>query len=84
MQKTFPFMAELGLKPDVVNKGVYRRGEWVGAGPVDKSFDPHDNQLIGQTATATVAQYNECIVAMEEERQKWVSTPMPIRGEIVR
>jgi len=84
MQKTFPFMAELGLKPDVVNKGVYRRGEWVGAGPVDKSFDPHDNQLIGQTATATVAQYNECIVAMEEERQKWVSTPMPIRGEIFR
>ena len=34
--------------------------------------------------TATVKQYNECIVAMEEERAKWVQTPAPLRGEIVR
>lgn len=40
--------------------------------------------MIGQCATATIAQYNECVVAMEEERARWVMTPAPIRGEIVR
>jgi len=64
----YPFLGQLGFKPEVVNKGVYRRGEWVGDGPIDKSFNPQDNSMIGQTATATLAQYNECIEAMEEER----------------
>lgn len=31
-----------------------------------------------------MAQYNECIAAMEEERVKWQTTPAPVRGEIVR
>jgi acyl-CoA reductase-like NAD-dependent aldehyde dehydrogenase len=80
----YPFLAELGLRKEIVNKGCYRKGEWVGNGPVDSSHNPHNNELIGQTQTATLEQYNECIVAMEEERAKWVTTPMPVRGEIVR
>jgi aldehyde dehydrogenase family 7 protein A1 len=77
------FLKELGFTGQV-NKGCYRRGEWVGDGPVDVSINPHDNFVIGKTATATVAQYNECIEAMEEERARWVQTPAPVRGEIVR
>ena len=78
------FLKDLGISASVVQKGVYRRGEWVGDGPIDKSFNPQDNSVIGQTATATLKQYNECIDAMEEERTRWVTTPMPVRGEIVR
>jgi len=40
--------------------------------------------MIGQTHTATLQQVNECIEAMDEERARWVSTPGPVRGEIVR
>ena len=80
----YPFLKELGISADSVQKGVYRRGQWVGDGPIDKSFNPQDNSVIGQTQTASLAQYNECIDAMEEERERWVTTPMPVRGEIVR
>jgi len=58
------FLKELGISPSVVQKGVYRRGEWVGDGPIDKSYNPQDNSVIGQTQTATLKQYNECIEAM--------------------
>lgn len=74
---------ELGLVSGV-NKGVYRRGEWVGDGPVDDSYNPHTGEKIGQVATASLAQYNECIAAMDEERVRWQTTPAPVRGEIVR
>ena len=77
------FMKELGLVRGV-NKGCYRRGEWVGDGPQDLSINPHNGEQIASVSTATLAQYNECIEAMEEERTRWVLTPAPIRGEIVR
>ena len=82
MQGSFSFFKELGLTDN--NKGCYRRGEWVGDGPEHVSYNPHNNQIIGKTTTASEKQYNECIEAMEEERAKWVSTPAPLRGEIVR
>jgi len=31
-----------------------------------------------------VAEYNECITAMAQEKAKWQMTPAPVRGEIVR
>ena len=72
----------LGLSE--LNKGVYRRGEWVGSGPLDTSVNPHNNQVLAKTSTATKEEYNQCLEAMEEERARWVSTPAPVRGEIVR
>lgn len=50
----YAFLKELGLSSGV-NKGCYRRGEWVGDGPIDVSTNPHNNEKIGETATATVA-----------------------------
>lgn len=81
--QTSTILKELGLSSGV-NKGCYRRGEWVGDGLLDTSTNPHNNEMIGQCATATVAQVNECVASMDDERARWVSTPMPIRGEIVR
>lgn len=78
----YPFLKDLGLSE--VNSGCYRSGQWVGDGPDEVVYSPHDNQPIAVVKTATVKQYNECIVAMEEERSKWVQTPAPLRGEIVR
>jgi aldehyde dehydrogenase family 7 member A1 len=78
----YPFLKELGLSE--VNNGCYRRGEFVGEGPEIVSYNPHTNEPIAIVKTATVKQYNECVVSMEEERVRWTSTPAPIRGEIVR
>ena len=89
MQKTFnaskyPFLAELGLSD--VNKGCYRRGEWVaGAGGLEQvTVNPHNNEPVAMTQCATLGDYQECIQAMAEERKKWMMTPAPVRGEIVR
>ena len=69
-----PFLKELGLSE--VNNGCYRRGEFVGEGPEIVSYNPHTNEPIAIVKTATVKQYNECVVSMEEERIRWTSTPL--------
>ena len=33
---------------------------------------------------ANVEDYHECVAAMEQQKDKWMKTPMPVRGEIVR
>ena len=80
----YPFLAELGITD--VNKGCYRRGEWVaGAGGYEQvSVNPHNNEPIAMTQCATVQNYQECVQAMAEEKKRWVMTPGPVRGEIVR
>ena len=78
----YPFLKELGLSE--VNAGCYRNGEWVGDGPEQVAINPHDNKPIAIVKTGTVAQYQECIFAMDQERKRWASTPAPFRGEIVR
>lgn len=72
------------LRLSDVNNGCYRRGEWVGDGPDEVIYNPHNNEPIAIVKTSTVKQYHECIASMDEERSRWVTTPMPVRGEIVR
>ena len=78
----YPFLKELGLSE--VNHGCYRRGEWVSDGPEMVVNNPTLNEPVAHIKTNSVKLYNECIEAMEEERIRWVSTPAPVRGEIVR
>jgi acyl-CoA reductase-like NAD-dependent aldehyde dehydrogenase len=33
---------------------------------------------------ASETDYEECVQAMEAEKEKWMNTPIPFRGEIVR
>lgn len=78
----YPFLKELGLEE--TNYGVYRRGEWVGNGPDFLAVCPHNNKPIARIKMGSVEDYEACIEAMEQEKEKWMLTPMPIRGEIVR
>jgi aldehyde dehydrogenase family 7 protein A1 len=80
--KDFPFLKELGLEE--MNAGCYRAGQWVGSGPVVTSINPHTNKPIASVRTASLQEYQECITAMATEKAKWVVTPAPVRGEIVR
>jgi aldehyde dehydrogenase family 7 protein A1 len=74
----YPFLAELGLADS--NQGCYRAGEWVGG-------DVEYTSLNGANAKvnlATAAHYEECIKSMQEEKDRWMTTPAPARGEIIR
>ena len=77
-----PFLKTLGLSE--VNFGVYRRGEWVGNGPEFTSVNPHNNEPIAKIKMGSIEDYESCIQAMEEEKDRWMLTPMPLRGEIIR
>ena len=78
----YPFLKELGLEE--VNNGVYRGGEWVGNGPEFTSVSPHNNKPLAKIKMGSVEDYESCIKAMESEKERWMMTPAPLRGEIVR
>jgi aldehyde dehydrogenase family 7 member A1 len=48
------------------------------------SINPHDNTTNAKLKLATTEQYELCIKSMEEEKERWMLTPAPVRGEIVR
>lgn len=79
----YPFLKTLGLSE--TNPGVYRGGEWqYGKGQLRASINPHDNQTIAYIQMGDASDYNECVLAMQEEKARWMNLPMPNRGEIVR
>jgi aldehyde dehydrogenase family 7 protein A1 len=78
----YPFLKELGLQESTM--GVYRGGEWVGNGPDYTAVSPHENRAIARIRMGSAEDYESCIAAMEAEKEKWMTTPMPLRGEIVR
>ncbi len=75
-------MKELGLSEN--NFGAYRNGEWVGDGEEWISVNPHNNKPIAKVRLASPQNYEECIKAMESEKERWFKTPAPVRGEVVR
>jgi aldehyde dehydrogenase family 7 member A1 len=78
----FPFLAELGLAED--NLGCYRAGQWVGNGATVTAINPANNQPIARVRLASIKDYHDTIAAMQEEKKRWMATPAPARGEIVR
>lgn len=78
----YAFLKELGIEE--VNPGCYRDGEWVSGEELVQSNNPTDNTTTAQLKLGTTDNYEECINAMAAEQDKWMLTPAPLRGEIVR
>ncbi len=78
----YPFLADLGLED--LNLGVYHSGHWTASGAEYTALNPHDNKPIAKIKMATSEDYENCIKAMEGEKERWMLLPMPQRGEIVR
>jgi aldehyde dehydrogenase family 7 member A1 len=78
----YPFLKELGLQEN--NLGVYHSGAWCGSGEEAVSLNPANNKPIAKIKMGTKAEYEACIKAMEAEKIKWMKTPGPIRGEVIR
>lgn len=56
----------------------------MGNGEEWTSLSPHNNKPIARIKMASKEDYNECVRAMESEKERWFKTPAPVRGEIVR
>lgn len=78
----YPFLKELGLQE--VNHGCYKNGQWVANGQEVICVNPHDNKPIAKVRQGSPQDYEECVKAMESEKVRWMKTPAPIRGEIIR
>jgi aldehyde dehydrogenase (NAD+) len=74
-------LKKLGLRQS--NAGVFC-GEWIGSGPVLKSFSPIDGKELGQVHTATAAEYETAMACAQKAFQVWQTMPAPKRGEIIR
>ncbi|HZM04072.1 MAG TPA: aldehyde dehydrogenase family protein [Candidatus Saccharimonadales bacterium] len=72
---------KLGLRP--ANAGVFC-GEWMGSGPILKSFSPIDGKELGRVHTATAAEYETTMARANKAFQVWQTWPAPKRGEIIR
>ena len=78
----YPFLAELGIEKD--NNGVFD-GEWKkGSGGVVTSYNPTTGEAIANVYEASVEEYNEAVAKMNDCHEQWMTTPAPLRGEIVR
>jgi aldehyde dehydrogenase family 7 protein A1 len=75
-------LRELGLSEE--NNGCYRNGEWVASGGYITAVSPADNKPIARVRLASLQDYQDCMASMEAEKERWVKTPAPVRGEIVR
>jgi acyl-CoA reductase-like NAD-dependent aldehyde dehydrogenase len=81
--KKYPFLKELGLKAK--NSGVYHSGEHhMGGGKSVQSINPATGEEILAVRMGNALDYDNCVSSMESERKKWMTLPMPARGEIVR
>lgn len=78
----YPFLKELGLAE--TNLGVYRDGQWTASGEEVVSLNPATNKPIARVKMGSLADYEACVKAMEAEKIRWMKTPGPVRGEIVR
>lgn len=55
-----------------------------GKGGVTTSVSPHNNEAIAKVTFGDKSDLDDCVSAMERNKAKWMDTPMPARGEIVR
>lgn len=67
-----------------MNNSCYRNGEWVANGEEYTCVNPHNNKPIAKVRLASAQDYEDTIKAMEAEKDRWMLTPAPKRGEIVR
>lgn len=78
----YPFLKDLGLAES--NLGCYKEGAFFASGEEILSINPATNLPIAKVKCGTKADYEACVKAMESEKLRWMKTPAPLRGEIIR
>jgi aldehyde dehydrogenase family 7 protein A1 len=78
----YPFLKELGIESE--NFGCYYDGKWVGSGPSLTIYNPSTSEPIATVKQANEEDYENAISSMQRGHDQWVTTPPPLRGEIIR
>eukprot|EP00742_Colponemidia_sp_Colp-10_P004347 GILJ01004639.1.p1 GENE.GILJ01004639.1~~GILJ01004639.1.p1 ORF type:complete len:535 (+),score=77.58 GILJ01004639.1:53-1657(+) len=77
----YPFLQEIALKE--TNDGCFGSIS-TGSGGLLTSLNPATNQPIAYVKKATAEDYDQCVRDMESAKHQWMTTPIPVRGEVVR
>ncbi|KAI9274505.1 Aldehyde/histidinol dehydrogenase [Phascolomyces articulosus] len=64
------------------NKGVFD-GEWKGSGPIIKSVNPVNNEVIAEVISGNVNDLNVALDKVNEAQKIWRDLPVPKRGEVL-
>jgi len=76
-------LSQLGI--DGTNSGASTGSNWLNTnGEKIDSFSPVDGSIIASVNSATVADYEACIVKAQAAFKEWRVVPAPKRGEVVR
>jgi len=78
----YPFLSEIGIDKD--NLGCYNGKSWCGSGKYLTSVNPTTGKNICRIKMANEEEYESCIKAMEDIKEKWFEFSMPKRGLIVQ
>ena len=79
----YPFLKQ--LKIGKANAGVYHSGEYhKGNGQTLTYANPATGQVVASVSLGNEQDYEDCVESLATERDRWMKTPMPVRGEIVR
>ena len=56
----------------------------MGNGATVTAMNPATNEPIARVRLASIKDYHDTVNAINEEKKRWMATPGPARGEIVR
>ena len=82
--KTQEVMHKLGLNGVSVLHGCWDGSTWGGAGEEIKSVNPATGEVLATIKCGNVQDYNRCVANMDRAKERWMLTPAPKRGEVVR
>lgn len=80
------FLSKIGISTTEVNAGCFDGKQWKASGPVVDVISPITGKPLGgvKVQLATPADARRCIDNQLEVKKRWMETPAPKRGEIVR
>lgn len=74
----------LGLSSTDANPGVFNGCKWEASGDIITSINPSTGMELAKIQLGSLGDYNKCVKNMHLAKKDWMSTPPPIRGDIVR
>jgi acyl-CoA reductase-like NAD-dependent aldehyde dehydrogenase len=71
----FKFLKELGIEEN--NIGCYYNGKWAANGDDYTCMNPSTGKAVSKVKFANADDYEKCMEAMAEEKDRWMTTPAP-------
>jgi len=64
---------------------VYHSGEYQKANGESFTYaNPATGEIVASVTLGNEKDYDDCVESLKSERDRWMKTPMPVRGDIIR